>query len=83
VVLDVSVGGLGVRLLRPAEGAIEAGSWLKVVLPGDLGMAEGRVARVEGDRLGIAVRQDPAMVASMERAMLPLAYPNAGRKLAA
>jgi methyl-accepting chemotaxis protein len=83
VVLDVSIGGLGVRLLRPAEGGIEAGSRLKVELPGDLGMVDGRVARVEGDRLGIVVRQDAAMVASMERAMLQLADPNAGRKLAA
>lgn len=83
-VLDISVGGIGVRLARLPDTGIAAGTHLKVTLPGDLGMVEGRVARAEGDRLGLVVRQDASMMACMARALTQLAAePGADLKAAA
>jgi hypothetical protein len=68
VIGDLSPGGVGLR----HGGAMEVGQDAEVDLPEADGPVTGRVIRVERGIVSIAFRDDPAMLARVDRALASL-----------
>jgi len=73
-IVDISRGGVALRCDRVTE----AGTEVEIDLPGSEGAVSARTVRCEAGVLGLAFRQDEAMLRRVDRVLAALRGPSAG-----